>query len=143
MVHGRLEMVVRQHVHVPRTGTELHIPCRDDIGINPPWFMFHFGKFLCGCFQWLLDTFTPAAFRVNDIIMGGYIASHVLLTLTELGVPDALGNGPLTIDELSRAVGMPFRPDPSRNKPCYVPIHPCKCLLISLFFYVGLRKQMF
>jgi hypothetical protein len=67
--------------------------------------MFHFGKFMSSCFQWLLDMLTPAAFQVNDVVMGGYIASHVLYSLTELGVADALGDGPLTIEELSKAVG--------------------------------------
>eukprot|EP00884_Botryococcus_braunii_P019163 jgi/Botrbrau1/5930/Bobra.0366s0104.1 len=99
----RQKVLGTSRCHIARTQEDLLL--QDDVGINPPWFMFHFGKFLCGCFQWLLDTFTPAAFRVNDVIMGGYIASHVLLTLTELGVPDALGNGPLTIEELSKAVG--------------------------------------
>lgn len=121
-------------LYEPAVSDSLCFRCcsRDDIGINPLWFMFYFGKFICGCLQWLLDMLTPAAFRVNDVIMGGYIASHVLLTLTELGVPDALGNGPLTIDELSKAVGARSLLLPSFPLWSPVMLFVVSCLLPSL-----------
>ncbi len=77
---------------------------RDNFGSNPPWWLFNFGLYLISGLNWLVNTITPAALRVNDVALGGRTISHVLYALTDLGVADALSHGPLSIPELAKTL---------------------------------------
>eukprot|EP00884_Botryococcus_braunii_P004942 jgi/Botrbrau1/14449/Bobra.0014s0094.1 len=78
---------------------------REHFGVNPPWWLFNFGHFLLSTIQWLLNVLNPAALRVSDIALGGHTISHVVYALTDLGVAEALADGPLSIEELCHALG--------------------------------------
>lgn len=79
--------------------------CRESFGVSPPWWLFIFGQYLLGAISWLLNVLHPAALRVSDLAIGGRTISHVLYALTDLGVAEALADGPLSIEELCHALG--------------------------------------
>lgn len=70
-----------------------------------PWFLHRFMVSLVQYIQGLLNWMIPAPLRIHDLALGGRVVSHVVLTLTELDVADALLKGPQTIQELAAAVG--------------------------------------
>lgn len=60
-----------------------------------------FVQFLQAVLNWII----PAPLRLHDLALGGRIISHVVLTLTELNVADALLKGPQTVKQLAVTVG--------------------------------------
>jgi hypothetical protein len=56
---------------------------------------------------WLPDIIIPPPLRVVDLAVDGYHLGMCLNALADLGVADALKDGPLTAAEIATAVGMP------------------------------------
>ncbi len=55
----------------------------------------------------------PAGLRVQQTLLGGSAISQYVLALISLGVPEALGNGPLTVTDLAKVIGgFPQTPPP-------------------------------
>eukprot|EP00884_Botryococcus_braunii_P019817 jgi/Botrbrau1/6519/Bobra.0034s0091.1 len=78
---------------------------RSTWGLFNPWALQGFMVTLVQYIQAFLNWIVPAPLRIHDLALGGRVISHVVLSLTELNVADALLKGPQTIQELSTTVG--------------------------------------
>eukprot|EP00884_Botryococcus_braunii_P012148 jgi/Botrbrau1/20934/Bobra.0135s0062.1 len=79
---------------------------RDSYGVGMSWPIFILGQCCVKLLLWLMDNFMPAGLRVQQTLLGGCTISQCVLALTSLGVPEALGNGPLTVTELAKVIGV-------------------------------------
>jgi hypothetical protein len=78
---------------------------RDKWNLHVPWVIYIPILKVIQFLQWLLNVVVPPPLRLHDLVLGGRVISHVVLSLTELGVPDALTKGPRTAQELAVNVG--------------------------------------
>lgn len=74
---------------------------RDNWNLHVPWLIYTSILKLIQFLQWLLNVIVPPPLRLHDLVLGGRVVSHVVLSLTQLGVPDALTKGPRTAQELA------------------------------------------
>eukprot|EP00884_Botryococcus_braunii_P004940 jgi/Botrbrau1/14447/Bobra.0014s0092.1 len=74
-------------------------------GMFIPWVLQEFVVILVQYIQAFLNWVVPAPLRIHDLALGGRVVSHLVLSITELNIADALLKGPQTIQQLSAAVG--------------------------------------
>jgi hypothetical protein len=96
---------------------------REDWNLHVPWLIYIPVLKLVQFLQWLLNVIVPPPLRLHDLVLGGRVISHVVLSLTQLGVPDALTKGPRTAEQLALAVGksVGFPPEErgsTHRRPC-------------------------
>lgn len=95
---------------------------RSNWGLCEPWFLHRIVVAFVQFLQAILNWVVPAPLRIHDLALGGRVVSHVVLTLTELNVADALLKGPQTATELATSVGNDHDPRSHARSHAFVQI---------------------
>ncbi len=73
--------------------------------MSKPWIVHEVVLFLFHYIKVFVNWVFPAPLRIHELALAGRVISHVVLSLTELNVAEALLKGPQTIQQLAATVG--------------------------------------